>query len=117
MAAAPADPTLIDTALAGPDVLIEIANGTTSREMRTRLYREFLLRYVFAVQERADDPEFIGRVLSRSAQINAFAEPRVAQWSEQASSGTEFERQKAQDAIALFLFEQMTDTPLSFVVL
>lgn len=117
MAAAPADPALIDTALAGPDVLIEVANGTTSREMRTRLYREFLLRYVFAVQERADDPEFIGRVLSRSARINAFADPRVAQWSEQASSGTEFERQKAQDAFALFLFEQMTDTPLSFVVL
>lgn len=117
MVAAAADPAMVDEALAGPDVLIEVANGTTSREMRTRLYRAFLLRHIFAVPERVDDAEFIGRVLARSAKTDAFADPRVAQWSEQASAGTEFERQEAHDAFALFLFDQMTDAPLSFAIL
>lgn len=114
-AVATADPATIDQALTGPDLLIDAENSAITREMRARLYREFLLRYLSAVPERADDAAFIGTVLFNSARNNAFADPRVAEWSEQASRGTEFERQKAHEAFTLFLFDQASNAPLSLV--
>lgn len=117
LATAEVDPAAIETALAEPGILIEVLNGTTTRETRARFYREFLSRYVFAAQERLDDPDFLRSVLSRSAQIDAFADPRVAEWHEQASRGTEFQRQEVYEDFRLFLLERATDAPLSFVMM
>lgn len=115
VAAAEVDGEAIQAGLAQEGLLIDLEDGRVSREMQAALYREFLVRYTLLRSERLDDEAFVSQILSHSAQIDAFRDPRVAEWNEAASRGTEFERQIVHDEFVAYLGERMTDAPLTFV--